>query len=68
MIMQAVRLLDDSDKELEHFAMRLLEWHGWHSPEVGNIVTESVTFVKVVKKMVFQTKAKDTGLNVIGVP
>ena len=69
MIMQAVRLLNGWDKELEHFAIRLREWHGWHfTTEMGNIVFESVTFLKAVKNMGSKSYAKDTGLAVIGVP
>ncbi|KAK4782540.1 hypothetical protein SAY86_016642 [Trapa natans] len=30
MITQAVGLLDDLDKELNTYAMRVREWYGWH--------------------------------------
>lgn len=68
MIMQAVGLLDDLDKDLNNFAMRLREWYGWHFPELGKIVTENLVFAKVVKLMGFKTKAKETDLTTIGVP
>merc|ERR1712056_19210 len=68
MIIQAVGLLDDLDKELNNFAMRLREWYGWHFPEMGKIVTENLAYAKVVKLMGFKTKAKDTDLSIVGVP
>jgi len=68
MIMQAVGLLDDLDKELNNFAMRLREWYGWHFPEMGKIVTENLAYAKVVKLMGFKTAAKDTDFSKVGVP
>jgi len=68
MIMQAVGLLDDLDKELNNFAMRLREWYGWHFPEMGKIVTDNLAYAKVVKLMGFKTKAKDTDFSTVGVP
>ncbi|MFS8018601.1 putative Nop domain, helix hairpin bin domain superfamily, Nop domain superfamily protein [Helianthus anomalus] len=41
MISQAIRLLDDLDKELNTYAMRVREWYGWHFPELAKIVPES---------------------------
>merc|ERR1712083_1065780 len=35
MIVQAVSLLDDLDKELNNYIMRCREWYGWHFPELG---------------------------------
>ena len=37
--MQAIGLLDDLDKELNTYAMRVREWYGWHFPEMTKIVT-----------------------------
>ncbi|CAK0890180.1 unnamed protein product, partial [Prorocentrum cordatum] len=68
MIMQAVGLLDDLDKELNNFAMRLREWYGWHFPEMGKIVTENLAYAKVVKLMGLKTSAKDTDFSKVGVP
>lgn len=49
MIVQAVCLLDDLDKELNNYIMRCREWYGWHFPELGKIVTDNIAFVKLVK-------------------
>ncbi|XP_023247357.1 nucleolar protein 58 [Copidosoma floridanum] len=48
MIIQAVCLLDDLDKELNNYVMRCREWYGWHFPELGKIVTDNIAFVKTV--------------------
>jgi len=68
MIMQAVGLLDDLDKELNNFAMRLREWYGWHFPEMGKIVTDNLAYARVVKHMGMKTKAKDTNFSKVNVP
>merc|ERR1740121_884574 len=68
MIIQAVGLLDDLDKELNNFAMRLREWYGWHFPEMGKIVTENLAYAKVVRLMGFKVKAKDADFSGVGVP
>lgn len=49
MIVQAQCLLDDLDKELNNYIMRAREWYGWHFPELGKIITDNISFVKVIK-------------------
>ncbi|KAF8721041.1 hypothetical protein HU200_023454 [Digitaria exilis] len=51
MIIQAIGLLDDLDKELNTYAMRVREWYGWHFPELTKIVTDNIDYAKVVKMM-----------------
>jgi len=68
MIMQAVGLLDDLDKELNNFSMRLREWYGWHFPELGKIVTDNVTYAKCVKLMGMRSKCKHTDFTKINIP
>jgi nucleolar protein 58 len=43
--------------------MRLREWYGWHFPECGKIVTDNVTFAKVVKFIGMRTNTKDSDLS-----
>jgi nucleolar protein 58 len=38
MIVQAIGLLDDLDKEINIYAMRVREWYGWHFPEMAKIM------------------------------
>ena len=55
MVIQAIGLLDELDKELNTYAMRVREWYGWHFPEMGKIVTENVPYAKCAKKMGMRT-------------
>lgn len=49
MIIQAVSLLDDLDKEINNYTMRLKEWYGWHFPEMTKVVSDNLIYTKVVK-------------------
>ena len=51
MIVQAIGLLDDLDKELNTYAMRVKEWYGWHFPEMAKILNDNLAYAKVVVKM-----------------
>ena len=35
MVSQSIALLDQLDKDINTFAMRVREWYSWHFPEVG---------------------------------
>jgi len=48
MVIQAIGLLDDLDKEINIYAMRTREWYGWHFPEMGKIVAEHVEYAKCI--------------------
>ncbi|CAO1419406.1 unnamed protein product [Diamesa hyperborea] len=49
MIVQAQCLLDDLDKEINNYNMRIREWYGWHFPELGKILTDNIAFIKTIK-------------------
>ena len=51
MIVQAIGLLDDLDKELNTYSMRVKEWYGWHFPEMAKIVTDNLAYAKAIKLM-----------------
>ncbi|CAL9219651.1 unnamed protein product [Arabidopsis halleri] len=51
MIIQAIGLLDDLDKELNTYAMRVREWYGWHFPELAKIISDNILYAKSVKLM-----------------
>lgn len=57
MIIQAIGLLDDLDKELNTYAMRVREWYGWHFPELAKIVQDNILYAKTVKLMGDRTNA-----------
>ncbi|PIA61652.1 hypothetical protein AQUCO_00300882v1 [Aquilegia coerulea] len=59
MIIQAIGLLDDLDKELNTYAMRVREWYGWHFPELAKIVQDNIVYAKAVKLMGDRVNAVD---------
>ena len=63
MIVQAIGLLDDLDKELNTYAMRVREWYGWHFPEMTKIVTDNIEYSKTVKFMGMRDKAAGKDLS-----
>jgi nucleolar protein 58 len=48
MIVQAVALLDDLDKEINTYAMRSREWYGWHFPELSKVITDNNVYCKLI--------------------
>lgn len=62
MIVQAVSLLVDLDKELNNYAMRLKEWYSWHFPELEKIVSENETFARIVLALGMRTNISKVDL------
>merc|ERR1711892_1064710 len=60
MIVQAISLLDDLDKELNNYTMRVREWYGWHFPEMGKVVTDNLAYAKTIKKMTHRNNCATT--------
>lgn len=65
MVIQAVGLLDDLDKEINIYAMRTREWHGWHFPEMGRIVADHVQYSKCILACGMRVNYADTDLSAI---
>lgn len=65
MIVQAIGLLDDLDKELNTYAMRVKEWYGWHFPEMARILNDNLAYAKVVLKMGMRENFEETSLKEI---
>lgn len=51
MVIQAIKLLDDLDKEINIFSMRIREWYGWHFPELGKLIQDNLLYAKTVFSM-----------------
>jgi len=47
-IIQSIALVDQLDKNINSFIMRIKEWFSWHFPELGKIVTDSYLYVRCV--------------------
>jgi nucleolar protein 58 len=54
MIVQAIGLLDELDKEVNVYAMRTKEWYGWHFPEMAKVVNDNLHYAKIILKMGFR--------------
>lgn len=59
MIVQAIGLLDDLDKEINTYAMRVREWYGWHFPEMARILSDNMFYAKIVLRMGMRTECKN---------
>ena len=62
MIVQAIGLLDDLDKELNTYAMRVKEWYGWHFPELAKILNDNLAYARVVLKLGMKDNSEKTDL------
>lgn len=47
MIIQAIALLDQLDKDVNLFSMRIREWYGYHFPELVRIVPDNQQYARV---------------------
>ncbi|KAG8738389.1 snoRNP complex protein nop56 [Ceratobasidium sp. 414] len=56
MIIQAIALLDQLDKDVNTNAMRAREWYGWHFPELAKLVPDSLQYARCARLI----GAKDT--------
>lgn len=61
MVVQAVGLLDDIDKESNTFCMRLKEWYGWHFPEVVRILPDSQLYAEFVLMVGDRSNCQEIG-------
>lgn len=48
MIIQSIALLDQLDKDINTFSMRVREWYSWHFPELAKIVTDNIMYARMV--------------------
>ncbi|KAF7489218.1 Nucleolar protein 58 [Sarcoptes scabiei] len=65
MIIQAISLLDDLDKELNNYIMRAKEWYGWHFPELMKIIPDNIAYIKTVLALGMRTNASKVDLSEI---
>jgi len=49
MIIQSINLLDQTDKDLNTFAMRCKEWYSWHFPELTKVAKDNVEFARLAR-------------------
>ena len=56
-ITQTIALIDQLDKDINTFCMRLKEWFAWHFPEMTKIVNDNVIYAQLM--LLFEGK-RDT--------
>ncbi|XP_072475934.1 nucleolar protein 56 [Notamacropus eugenii] len=49
MIIQSISLLDQLDKDINTFSMRVREWYGYHFPELVKIVSDNATYCRLAR-------------------
>lgn len=59
MIIQAISLLDQLDKDVNTFSMRCKEWYGWHFPELIKLVPDNAKYASCVKFIGDKNKLSD---------
>ncbi|KAM0684152.1 Nucleolar protein 56 [Mitosporidium daphniae] len=47
MIIQAIALCDQLDKDINLFSMRIKEWYSWHFPELSKIAQDNLQYAKL---------------------
>lgn len=49
MIIQSIALLDQLDKDINTFSMRVREWYSYHFPELVKVVNDNYMYCRMVK-------------------
>ncbi|KAK5997256.1 Nucleolar protein 58 [Cladobotryum mycophilum] len=65
MIIQAIKMVDDMDKELNVYAMRTKEWYGWHFPELAKILNDNLAYARLVLAVGMRTNYAEADLSSI---
>jgi nucleolar protein 56 len=61
-IIQASALIEQLDKNINTFAMRLKEWFSWHFPELGKIITDNNIYAQAVNMIEIRNNINDSML------
>lgn len=69
MIIQSIALLDQMDKDINTFAMRVREWYSWHFPELKDIVKDNFLFAKCASyiKVIYSIYVQSMSLQLYGI-
>lgn len=63
MIIQAIAMLDQLDKDVNLFAMRVREWYGYHFPELVKIVPDNYEYARVAQFVGDKSKLDESKLS-----
>jgi len=64
-IIQTISLLEQIEKNLNLFSMRIKEWYSWHFPELVKVVSDNKPYVQLVKLIQDRTKIEKDLVNQI---
>jgi nucleolar protein 56 len=64
-IIQSIALLDQLDKDINTYSMRVKEWYGWHFPELTRLINDNHTYCKLVLKIQDKANLSDDNLHEI---
>jgi nucleolar protein 56 len=62
-VIQAIATLDHLDKAVNSFAMRVREWYSWHFPELIKIVSDNITYARLILLIGDKSTLKDEQLH-----
>jgi nucleolar protein 56 len=62
MIIQAISLSDQLDKDLNTFSMRVREWYGWHFPELYKLVPDAHQYATLAVLLGDRTALQESSL------
>lgn len=65
MIIQSIALLDQLDKDINTFAMRVREWYSWHFPELVKLVPDNIQYARVVGIIKNKTELSEDSLPIL---
>jgi nucleolar protein 58 len=65
MIVQAIANLDNLDKILNTYAMRVKEWYGWHFPELAKLLNDNMAYAKVIIEMGRRSNSHNCDLSTV---
>jgi len=63
MIIQAIALLDQLDKDINTFSMRMREWYSWHFPELSKLVADSQQYARLTQLIQNKSSLTDESLH-----
>ena len=64
-IIQSIALLEQLDKNVNLFSMRLKEWYSWHFPELARIVTDNYIYCKSVMAILDRSNASQENIETL---
>lgn len=65
MIIQSIALLDQLDKDINTFAMRVREWYSWHFPELIKLIPDNILYARVVGIIKNKTELNEDSLPIL---